>query len=197
MPSGFYQSRHKLAIELLDAGVVTIAPPEFEVDTEKVTPDILATAARCMGHIQLAKKLPLDAVLGVSKTGEPFAEALAHCIARKRVELRIQQRGRRCIAALNHYGPDKVQRVMVVDGQARTGTLLVQTVRELREAGLTVEHVFTLFDWEHGVRDILARMEIALYPVFTKDEIFDIYVKEGYLTPYARATIGWKMAFIA
>lgn len=199
MPLGYYQAQRKLAMELVDAGAVTISAPDglFSVTTEKFTGSILATAARCMGYIQLIKNLSCDAVLGVPNTGEPLAKAVAHCLARKCVEMHIRHTGRRCIADVRGDGPGEVREVVVLDDQTKTGKLVAKTIEDLRQANVAAHHAIALFDWERGAAEVLKKKLVALHPVFTLNSLLDIYVETGRISHYTRATVGWRMAYVA
>lgn len=195
MPDGYFQARNRLADELLQTGAVQIAAPLFVVDPSKFTEHVLATAARCLGYIQLVERLPCDAVFGRPHSGEPLAEAFAHCTAKDRVEMHIRPHGRRCIAEVLGRGFCRIRKVLVVNDQVRSGKQILQTVQSLREAEIEADHVLTLFDWERGARDMFKKENVTLRHVFGVSELLDNYVTTGRMSHYERASIQWRLAY--
>lgn len=193
MPDGYFKARHQLADELLAAGAVRIAAPDFYIYGSRFTDHIRRLAARCMGYIQLVRQLPRDAVVGIPKA-DKLAEALANCTAAKRAEVRIQHTGRRGIACVGNHGPGEIAHVVVVNDQIRSGKQVLRMVQSLREAEATADHVLTLFDWELGAKEVLAREGVRLHSVYSIGDLFDTYVEYGAMSRYERASIGWKMA---
>lgn len=194
MPESFYRSREQLAFALLEEGVVKISDAKFSFETGRLTGPISELAARCMAHIRLGKRLPCDSVYGHDKTDTALAEAFSHATGVKRIELDFQVGHRMSVVVRHHGGPINPKKAIIVRHQALSGVLIRKTADEIRETTVEVAHVIALFDWEKGASQALAKRGIELHPVFSHDDLLDLYVRTGKLSTYRRAAISWRAA---
>ena len=152
-----------------------------------LTPAIVDLAARCMRHVQLEKKLEPDAMVGVPRAGDPFAQALARLAGTPCIALNKHEYGTtRCIAGLKGHVPGSIRKVLPIDDLVTKAYSKREAILNLREASFEVTDVVVLIDHEQGGREELAKLGCTLYSVFTATELLDEYVKVGKLNPGIR-----------
>ncbi len=155
-----------------------------------LTPKIVDYAARCMMGIRISGRLATDAVVGVPRAGDPFAQAFERLSGLHRITLgKYEQGGIRCIASLTEQVPVRIRKVVLVDDLVTKADSKREAIQVLRDAGLEVSDVIVLVDHEQGGREELAKLGCNLHSVFTATELLDEYVETGKMGPHIRADI--------
>jgi len=213
VPRKYSVIRDRLVSALIQVGAIDIAATElrnlFNFRTplkeagEKrkvgpITNEIVEDAAWLMAFVPLAKKLKHEAVLGVPREGEPYAQECARKTGKLLVQMDMWQVGdKRCITGVRGQVPGDVTDVIVFDGVSLTGESLRHTVRNLREPGteIGVQHAVVLLDFEHGARELLQEEGVTLHAVYTATELLEKHPEAEKVLPYIRTSIGWKAAY--
>jgi orotate phosphoribosyltransferase len=134
-----------------------------------------------------------QAVVGVPRAGDPFAEAFAQLTHAPRLEMdKIEEGGKRQIAGVKGRNDvaASVQNVLVIDDLLTKADSKIEAIGSLEKGGFKVTDVMVLVDREQGGREELAKRGVTLHAVFTLTELLDCYVDSGDLTEYMRAKIG-------
>ncbi len=143
-----------------------------------LTPKIVDLAACCMFELCLERTLMFDAVVGVPRAGDPFAQAFARfarttCLTMDKWE----HKEKRCIASLKGYVPASVKKVLVIDDLITKADSKREAIEILRDAGMYVTDVMVLVDREQGGSERLAKIGCTLHSVLTITEMLDLYVE--------------------
>ncbi len=143
-----------------------------------LTQEVIYQAAWCMFELFLERKLTFDAVVGVPRAGDPFAQAFARfarttCLTMDKWE----HEEKRCIASLQGHVPALVKKVLVIDDLITKADSKHEAIEILRDAGMDVTDVIVLVDREQGGHERLAKMGCTLHSVLTITEMLDLYVE--------------------
>ncbi len=147
-----------------------------------LTPKIVDLVAWCMFEICLERRLTFDAVVGVPRAGDPFAQAFARFAGTKCLTMeKLDHHGKRRIASLQGNVPVSVKKVLVADDLIAKADSKREAVEILRDAGMNVTDVIVFVDREQGGREELAKMGCTLRSVFTITELLALYLAMGKL----------------
>ncbi len=155
-----------------------------------LTQEIIDQAAWCMFEFCLERKLTFDAVVGVPRAGDPFAQALTRFAGTTCLTMdKWEHQGKRRIASLQGHVLASVKKVLVVDDLITKADSKREAIEILRDAGMDVTDVMVLVDREQGGRKGLAEMGCTLHSIFTITELLDLYVEAGRMEPQLRDNI--------
>lgn len=159
-----------------------------------LTPEVVEQAARCMQGI-LGNVRPFDALVGVPRAGEPFAEALARLVKKPCIALEKWEHGdKRKIASLKGKVPASVYSVLLVDDLITGAASKREAIEVLRDEGLGVIDAVVLVDREQGGKNEMEVLGCVLHSVFTITDLLGFYVAEGKMKHQLRDEI---IAYIA
>ncbi len=195
----YKEARHYLALMLWDIGAMLTAASNHPLVVERedplssfylnlrtadnpkpgpLTPKIVDLAAWCMLELCLERTLTFDAVVGVPRAGDPFAQAFARFARTKCLTMdKWEHEEKRCIASLQGHVPALVKKVLVVDDLITKADSKREAIEILRDAGMDVTDVIVLVDREQGGRERLAKIGCTLHSVLTITEMLDLYVE--------------------
>lgn len=170
--------RYNLALALRDAGTIRDTKPGSSLNfnlhklfPEPPVPDIVLLAARSMYKILVTNKIGADAVVGIPRSGEPFAQALALVSGLRLAAFEVWHDCKKLrITSLKGHFP-LIHRAIVVDDFIVKGDWKRQAIEMLRRESIGVAHVIVLIDCEQGGREELARLGCKLHSVFTAAEL--------------------------
>ncbi len=145
-----------------------------------LTSEIVNLAATCMHMLTIRDGPAFDAVAGVPRAGEPFAEALARFTGKPCIALEKYEHGdKRKIAQIKGKIPAHVNQVLLVDDLITGADSKREAIEVLRGEELDVVDVVVLVDREQGGRNELEMMKCPLHSVFTINELLDFYSDAG------------------
>jgi orotate phosphoribosyltransferase len=156
-----------------------------------LTPEIVARAATCMIYMR-GNAQTYQAVVGVPRAGDPFAEAFARLTHVPRLEMdKLEEGGKRHIAGVKGRTDvaDSVQQVLVIDDLLTKADSKIEAIDSLEKSGFKVTDVMVLVDREQGGGEELAKRGVTLHAVFTLTELLDTYVDSGDLTSYMKGKV--------
>lgn len=154
-----------------------------------LTTEVVEQAARCMQGI-LANVRPFDALAGVPRAGEPFAETLARLTGKPCITMeKWEHEGKRKIASLKSKVPASVYGVLLVDDLITGATSKREAIEVLRDEGLEVTDVVVLVDREQGGHEELGMLGCVLHSVFSISELLDFYVTTGKMSAKTHSKI--------
>ena len=150
--------------------------------------------AHCMRHI-LPDALEFDAVVGVPRAGDPFAQALARLSGTKCIAMnKWEHDGKRRIASLAGEVPVEVEKVLLVDDLITGADSKREAIEILREQSIEVTDVVVLIDREQGGRNELSEWNCTLNSVYTISQLLDIFVDAGRMSPKLHTDIRMYLA---
>lgn len=82
---------------------------------------------------------------------------------------------------------------VVIEDVVTTGQSTIETINELRTAGLTVTEVLVLIDREQGAKENFAAAKVNYHAAFTLQEILDEMVKIGKINATERQEIAQQL----
>ena len=145
-----------------------------------LTQDIIDQSASCMQMLIAINGLHFDAVAGVPRAGDPFAEALARFTGKPSIPMeKYEHNGKRHIASLKGKVPLSVKKVLLVDDLITRSDSKREAIQILRDEGMKVVDVIVVVDREQGGRDGLAALNCELHSVFTITEMFGFFLEIG------------------
>jgi uridine monophosphate synthetase len=152
-----------------------------------LTPDEVQACSAAMVELLLARNLSFEAVAGVPRAGDPFANSLARQMTKtgQMVGLLVLDKSedgdKRLVTSIREgaYGPGFV--ALVVDDLITRADSKLEAIRVLESSGLRVTDVLVLVDRGQGGGKELERFGYRLHAVFTLRELLDFYVDTGLL----------------
>lgn len=155
-----------------------------------LTEYLVELSAYCMRHIILEEGLVFDAVAGVPRAGDPFAQALARLTEKPCISMsKWEYNGKRSIASLTGTVPASVRRAILVDDLVTKADSKVEAVKVFQDASIDVSDIVVLVDREQGGRKELVEWNCNLHSVYTISELLGIFVAVGRMQPQFRADI--------
>lgn len=169
--SAYFKVRHDLALELQRRGMI----PTATSNNPRLGPlpeELIEKSATCMQMLVAIYNVDCDAMAGIPNKGDSLAEALTRFLGKPLVEMSKYERdGKQCIASLKGRVPVTVRSVALVDDFVVGAKASVEAARILQDAGITVNDVIVLLDYEQGGYDELADWGCHLHAVFTISEL--------------------------
>lgn len=160
-----------------------------------LTEYLVEMAAHCMRHIVFEKGLMFDAVVGVPRAGDPFADALARLIGAPCIALdKYEHGGIRKISSLKGKVPVTVRKALLIDDLVTKADSKREAIDVLRDEGIAVGDAIVLLDREQGGRDELSEWNCTLHSVYTMSEMLDLFVSAEKMEPRLRAKIQTYLA---
>lgn len=142
-----------------------------------LTEELVDRSATCMHMLVINNGLEFDAVAGVPRAGDPFAEALARLTGKPRIILdKYEHGGKRSVASLKGGIPTSVGKVLIVDDLITRADSKIETVRVFQDEGIIVDDVVVLVDREQGGYDQLMEWGCHLHSVYIFSEMLDLFV---------------------
>ncbi len=193
-PSGEMRpQRQALILELASLGAIqfgdfTLASGRrspFYIDLRLLVsrPSLLAQAAAA--YAEILNSLPCDRIAGIPYAALPIATAVALAADRPLIYTRKEAKGHGLGKAIEgSWQPG--DRVVVIEDLITSGGSILQSVEQLRAAGLVVEDAIVLIDREQGGRENLAAAGVRAHSVFTLGEMLDVLTAAGQLSPAKR-----------
>jgi uridine monophosphate synthetase len=155
-----------------------------------LTKELVDLSASCMHMLAIGEGLAFDAVVGVPRAGDPFAEALARFSGKSLIVLdKYEHGGKRSIASPKGKIPTSVKKAVLVDDLITKADSKIEGVRVMQDENITVDDVVVLVDREQGGYDQLMEWGCHLHSVFTISELLDFYVAEEKMSPQLRDEI--------
>ena len=150
-----------------------------------LTPDIVALIGRCMFETARKLQLQCDAVSGVPRAGDPFAEALRNaakkyfryttpCIKLAKTE----SEGRREIIGMAATRLKRGSTVLLVDDLITNADSKFEAIAVIERHNFVVRDVLVLVDREQGGAQQLAGRGYRLYAVLLISEMLRYYTDE-------------------
>ena len=163
-----------------------------------LTKELVDQSASCM-HMLIDKNgLAFDAVAGIPRAGDPFAEALSGFMDKPLIKLdKYEHNGKRQIASLKGEVPVAIKNVALVDDLITGADSKVEAVRILQNAEIAVDNVVVLVDREQGGYDQLMEWGCNLHSVFTISEMLEFYVDAGKMSDQTYVDIRAYLAAVA
>ncbi|GIV80207.1 MAG: orotate phosphoribosyltransferase [Litorilinea sp.] len=193
-PSGEMRPQlQQLILELASLGAIqfgdfTLASGRrspFYIDLRLLVsrPSLLAQAAAA--YADLLNGLACDRIAGIPYAALPIATAVAMAADRPLIYTRKEAKGHGLGKAIEgSWQPG--ERVVVIEDLITSGGSILQSVEQLRAAGLVVEDAIVLIDREQGGKENLAAAGVRAHSVFTLREMLDVLTAAGQLSPAKR-----------
>lgn len=151
-----------------------------------VTPRMVKKIGRCSDRLIFQKGIRFDALAGNPDAATPFAAAVKRSSQQSLLILQKSPRNKSL----------EIERALGVHHMSKSLTLLLENV-STRGVGLIVAATFlrnhvkeyevtdaiTIVDRESGAREALARIGVALHPLFTITELLELYCDTARITP--------------
>jgi orotate phosphoribosyltransferase len=122
----------------------------------------------------------VDGVGGLTLGADPVANAIAYTYAIKGEHIRAfvvrKERKSHGTMAWIEGGVKKGDRVLIVEDVITTGGSSIKAIKRARRCGLKVIGVLALIDRQEGGRQAIERLGMPFRSVFTKEEIFNVYL---------------------
>lgn len=144
-----------------------------------LTPDVVAAIGDYLFRLSEVLGLEYDAVTGIPRAGEPFADAFVRVSGRDIPILHLNKLegadGKRSIGNVIEGHFKKGWRVLVLDDLITEAHSKLETIRALEENGLLIAAVLTFVDREQGGAESLVKRDYRFEAGVTLSQMMEFY----------------------
>ncbi len=182
-------TKTQLAVELYRAQIIKIGSfvlksgqnSAIYLDLRRLVayPQLLQAVGEALW--QIAAPLEFELLCGVPYTALPIATSIAISHLKPMLIRRKEAKNygtKQLIEGIYQPG----QRCLIIEDVVTTGGSIIETLQDLRTAGLTISHALAVIDREQGGQITLANQQCQLHSLFTLRELLTLLQQTDVLT---------------